>query len=156
MSKSLESLKKDEERIKKSIAAIQEKVKIAESKLTALRKKYPTSFRCSKCKMAYEPKDLAYKIWHRIWNDMNCQYGGEYDIKQIEDNKYLACCPNCGHSFDVEVRSPEILHVSRTYSRWEDKPDFQPCFEKCISKKPLKLKSGMVKYILSRKHKDWC
>jgi len=154
MSKPIESLKREEERMKKSIAAAKKKLKAAEEKLEVLHRRWP--FKCSKCKMAFEPEELAYKTWHRIWNNMNCQYGGEYDIRQIEDHRHIACCPSCGHSFNVEVKKPDIMHETRTYSRWEDKPDFQKCCEECISKKPKKLEPGMVKYILSRKHEDWC
>ena len=109
MSINVDILKKQEEKIKKSIAEFQKKAKAAESKLDDLHSKWP--FKCSKCKTAYELKDLAYKIWHRIWNYMDCQYGGEYDIRQIEDKRYVACCPNCGHSFKVEVKDLFILHA---------------------------------------------
>ena len=86
---------------------------------------------------------------------MKCQYGGEYDIKQVKERKYSACCPVCGKDFKVEAAPTEYLDSTKTYSRWEDKPDFQQPYSKCMSKKIEKVDAYMIKHINSRRHKDW-
>ena len=155
MSKRLKEIEVEEKNAHKAVDAAKKKLEVAQKKETKLWAEWPKSFRCKKCGLAFKVNELGYKKYEVLHTDMDCQYGGEYDIKQVKEHRYSACCPVCGKDFKVEAAHPEHIGSTRTYSRWEDKPDFSAPYEKCISKSIKKVDSYMVKHINSRKHEDW-
>lgn len=155
MSKSLKDIAVAEAAADKAVAAATKKLLLAKKKLEKILNEWPEYFRCKKCGLAFKVKELGYKTYEILRNDMRCQYGGDYDIRQIKERKYSVCCPICGKDFKVEAAPPDFLGSTNTYSRWENKPDFQAPYTKCTSRKIKKVDSYMVKYINSRKHKDW-
>ena len=155
MSKKLKEIVVTEKAAHKEVEAAKKKLALAEKKEHKLWAEWPKSFRCKKCGLAFKVNELGYKEYEVLRTVMKCQYGGEYDIKQVKERKYSACCPVCGKDFKVEAASTVYLGSTKTYSRWEDKPDFQQPYSKCMSKKIEKVDAYMVKHINSRRHKDW-
>ena len=155
MSKKLKEIAATEKAAHKEVEVAKKKLALAEKKEAKLWAEWPKSFRCKKCGLAFKVNELGYKEYEVLRTDMECQYGGEYDIKQIKEREYSACCPVCGKDFKVEAAPTEYLDSTKTYSRWEDKPDFQQPYSKCISKKIEKVDAYMVKHINSRRHEDW-
>ena len=155
MSKKLKEINAAEVVARKAVDTAQKKLEAAKKKQSKIFAEWPRNFRCEKCGLAFKAKELGYKTYEVLRTDMQCQYGGEYDIRQIKERKYVACCPICGKDFKVEVAPADFLDSTSTYSRWEDKPDFHAPYEKCISKDIKKVNSYMVKYINSCRHEDW-
>lgn len=155
MSKRLKEIVAAEAAADKAVAAAAKKLLLAKKKLEKISDEWPKNFRCKKCGLAFKVKELGYKTYEILRHDMNSQYGGDYDIRQVKERKYSACCPICGKDFNVEAAPRDFLGSTATYSRWENKPDFQEPYTKCTSRKIDKVDSYMVKHINSRKHKDW-
>lgn len=120
-----------------------------------IHNEWPSKFRCKKCGLAFKPNELGYKDWEVRKTKQECQPMGEYDIWQVVYHEHLACCPKCGHDFNVKVDSSEYISSTPRYSRWEDKPELTECYKKCLSKRIKKLDSNMIKYIKNEKGNNW-
>ena len=155
MSKKLKEINATEAVASKAVDAAQKKLEAAKKKQSKIFAEWPRNFRCSKCGLAFKVKELGYKTYEVLRTDMQCQYGGEYDIKQIKERKYVACCPICGKNFKAEVAPTDFLDSTNTYSRWEEKPDFRQPYSKCTSRKIHKVDAYMIKHLNSRRYKDW-
>ena len=155
MSKKLTELRKSEKEISKQLEAIEKKKQAVMSKSRKLSKQWPKSFRCNKCGLAFKINELGYKTYEVVKDDMDCQYGGEYDIKQITEQQFITCCPKCGHDFGVQACPSTIIHCTPTYSRWEDKPDFQTPYKKLTSRTIEKVDSRMIRHLNDRFELDW-
>ena len=123
-------------------------IKLLEKKLENLRRTHNTyPFRCRKCGLAFKHSEVGYKNWEVVVVKQQCQPMGEYDIRQDVEEQSLACCPKCGHNFGVKVDYSYPIRSTKTYSRWEDKPDFVVPYTKCINKKIRKVTPEMVRYM---------
>lgn len=141
--KSLKQLQAEEAKRAKEI-------ELLEKKLENLRKRKPHNsypFRCRKCRLAFKHSEVGYKDWEVVVVKQRCLPMGDYDIKQVVEEQSLACCPKCGHNFGVKVDYSYPIRSTKTYSRWEDKPDFVEPYEKCLDKKIRKVTPEMVKYM---------
>ena len=125
-------------------------IRLLEKKLENLRKRKPHNrypFRCRKCGLAFKHSEVGYKDWEVVVVHQDCMPMGEYDIREDFERQSLACCPKCGHNFGIQVCYPNWIRSTKTYGRWEDRPDFVEPYEKCLDKKIRKVTPEMVKYM---------
>ena len=147
MSKSLDEIDKAEKAAKAELEAAQKKFEAAKKKAEKILREWPRMFRCKKCGVAFKISELGYKDWEVRKTERKCQPMGEYDIWQVVERQHLACCPKCGHDFNVKVWYSDYVSSTPRYSRWEDKPELKECYKKSLGRKIMKVDSGMVKYI---------
>ena len=76
MSKSLKDIAAAEAAANKAVAAATKKLLLAKKKLEKILDEWPEHFRCKKCGLAFKVKELGYKTYEILRNDMQCQYGG--------------------------------------------------------------------------------
>ena len=67
--------------------------------------------------------------------------------RQVVERQHLACCPKCGHDFNVKVWHSDYVDSTPRYSRWEDKPELKEFSKKSLNRKIMKVDPDMVKYI---------
>ena len=142
--KKLKDIKSAEDKADREIDKLEKRLKIARSKRDKIGGRYP--FRCKKCGLAYSLEEVGYRVFHTRKEEMHCMPMGEYDVRQYVVRQEIACCPKCGHNFKVNVWYDEILHSTRTYGRWDDKPDFKPCGVEFADKKIKKIDKDRVEY----------
>ena len=147
MSKNLEDLTKAENAARDDVKALEKKLKAAEKKLEKLIMDYPRSFRCKKCKLAFEVSELGYREYEVRRTEQECQPMGEFDVWQVVERQKLACCPKCGKDFNVKVDYSEYIDSTPRYSRWEKQSELKKPYKKRLNSKIRKVDAGMVKYI---------
>lgn len=147
MSKSLDEIGKVEKAAKAELEAVKKKFEAAKKKTEKTLREWPRMFRCKKCGIAFKVSELGYKDWEVRRTEQECQPMGEYDMWQEVERQHLACCPKCGHDFNVEVWHSDYIGSTPRYSRWEDKPELKECYKKSLGGKIMKVDSDMVKYI---------
>ena len=147
MSKSLDEINKAEKAAKAELEAAKKKFEAAKKKAEKTLHEWPSMFRCKKCGIAFKISELGYKDWKVRRTEQEFQPMGEYDIWQVVERQHLACCPKCGHNFNVKVWHSDYVGSTPRYSRWEDKPELKECYKKRLGGKIMKVDSDMVKYI---------
>lgn len=132
-------------KIEKSIALLEKKLEAEKKKAVTIRTRYP--FVCKHCGLAFRHSEVGYKVYESRKEHQTCLPMGEYDIYQYVVREELACCPKCGHNFKARVWYDRVIKQTRTYGRWDEKPDFQRCYTKCISKRIMKMDEDRKKFL---------
>ena len=144
MSKKIKEIEAEEAGIKKAEAKLKKQKAALDKKSLKLRE---WRFRCKKCGLAFTSSEIGYKDWEVRRTKMKCQPMGDYDMWQVVETQHLACCPKCGHDFDVKVCHSDFINSTPYYSRWEEKPELKDEYKRLVNKKIHKVDEAMVKYM---------
>ena len=147
MSKNLDEINKAEKTAKAELEVAKKKFEAAKKKIEEIMRKWPRTFHCKKCRLAFKINELGYRDWEVRRTEQESKPMGEYDIWQVVERQHLACCPKCGHDFNVKVWHSDYVDSTPRYSRWEDKPELKECYKKSLNRKIMKVDPDMVKYI---------